>query len=431
MSAPTIPTARGDRRLALAAAAVIAVSVLVVIARALKLLPAAVATGVVLGGVLIGLRILMIFSARSAGTATRARVLTIVATVGLAISAVTVVASLPHLTSTGGTGKFVGDLAAHLWCVALLLLAAATVRTTGWRVLLGIGFAGFLGVSALARFVGTPLVNHLGVNSLFATAVYVPVTEELLKALPVVVIVFFALRRREARPSALDAALLGAVSGAGFALYENALYGRGGAAWSVDAPFSLLLPTERKGSIGTETYIAGGHLVYTALIGLGIGITAYYRGRLRFAALAAPIAVIDVLAEHICGNALVLVNAQGKEPLVERILSPLTLGGRLSSILLVGGVAGMVWFERRITGRSPIRAWFLLAPAEAGRRAQALAAAQRSERPGAGHGATPPPGQWALSAPPPPEWAPSAPPPPEWAPPPTTWTAPPSTGAPR
>jgi RsiW-degrading membrane proteinase PrsW (M82 family) len=365
-----------DRRLAVIAALSVGLSVVVVIVRTLGVLPSAVATALVLVGVAVALRGLLVFSARAATAGGRERVLTLVSTAGLAVSAVTVCAGLPQVTHAGGTGKFLDDLAAHLWVLGLLAVAVGSVRTFGWRVVVGTGFAGFLAVPTVARFIGTPVVSHFGSSSLFATAVYVPVTEEILKATPIVLVVVFAARRTSARPAALDLALLGAWSGAGFALYEDALYGRGGFDWSADKPFSLLLPTERSGAVGSTSYVAAGHLVYTALLGLGIGVTVLYRHRFRWARAAAPVAALVVVAEHVCANALPLVTATGTEPLVERVLDPLTLGGRLATFLLLVGAVAVTLVERRAVGRSPVPAWFLVRTPEARRRAAALAATQ-------------------------------------------------------
>jgi RsiW-degrading membrane proteinase PrsW (M82 family) len=372
---------RADRRLAIIAGVSVGLSVVVVIVRAFGVLPSALATAIVLVGVVVALRVLMLYSARSATAAGRARVLMLVSTAGIAISGVTVVASLPHLTATGGMGTFVGDLGTHLWALALLTIAVGPARTFGWRILVGTGLAGFLAVPSLARYIGTPVVTHFGTSSMFATAVYVPATEEILKALPVLLVAFFAVRRLANRPSALDLALLGAWSGTGFALYEDALYGRGGAQWSADPPFSLLLPTERSASLASTSYIAGGHLVYTALLGLGIGVAVLYRRRFRWAWVAAPVAALVAFGEHLCANSLPLVDAKGDEPLVERILSPLTLGGRLSTLLLVAGVVVFAVVERRAVGRTPLPAWFVVRPPEAARRTAALAAAQSSRKP--------------------------------------------------
>ena len=96
------------------------------------------------------------------------------------------------------------DLVAQLWALAVLAVAAGSVRTLGWRTFVSAGMAGFLAMTALAVTVGRPVVTALGPSSLFAHAVWVPVTEELCKAIPVIFVVIVALRRTTVRPLALD-----------------------------------------------------------------------------------------------------------------------------------------------------------------------------------------------------------------------------------
>src|SRR3974390_1487156 len=89
-----------DRRLAIVAAAGVTLALAALIARLANLLPAGVATVLVLIGATVGLRVAFRFAARSASAPSRARIVTLVSTVGLAISAVTALATLPHLTQT-------------------------------------------------------------------------------------------------------------------------------------------------------------------------------------------------------------------------------------------------------------------------------------------------------------------------------------------
>lgn len=370
-----------DRRMAVIGGCAVTLSVGAVVVRSLGILPSSAASVMVLVGVAIALRVALSYAARSASSPTRARVLSIVSNVGLAISTVTLVASLPHLTGAGGTGKFVGDVFAHLWTLALLTIAAGPIRTLGWRAYAGVGFVGFLAVPAMSRLVGTPVVHQLGSDSLVATALWAPVTEEVLKASPVLLILLLVARRADVRPAALDVLLLGTWTGAGFALYEDATYGRGGFAWSADAPFSLLVPSELRAG-GGSSIVAGGHLVYTGLLALGLGISVLYRRRYRWAWLAAPVAFLVVLGEHIAVNAQPLLTRTGAEPAVERILSPLTLGGRLSTLMLIAGVIGAVIIERRsIRPVSPPAQWPRLSPTEAARRMGQLALAQQQSLP--------------------------------------------------
>lgn len=366
-----------DRRLIVAGLACAALSAGAVVIRLLGLVPETAATIVVLIGAGVGLRLTMVFIGRSASGATRAQVVRLVSTVGLAVSAVTLLASLPVATRLGGLGHFVGDLLAHLWTLALLTALAGRVRTFNWRVFVGTGLTGYLALPALARLVGRPLVTSLGSTSVLATAIWAPFTEELIKALPLALIVFFAARRTGSRPSAIDMALVGAWAGTGFALYENTQFGRGGANWSADVPFSLLFPSELPNHVGHSTIIAGGHLVWTALVGLGLGIGFLYRRRFARAWLAIPVTFAVVVIEHGAVNAFPLKAANGSTPALETLVRVVTLNGWLSSLLLVVGFAVMLRFESKAVSAPETQADLLqLRPAVAARRGQELAAAQ-------------------------------------------------------
>ena len=76
----------------------------------------------------------------------------LVSTVALAISGLTVLASLPRITKTAGMHVFTVDLAAQLWTLALLMFVAGPVRTIGWRAFVGAGLTGLLGITALVIF---------------------------------------------------------------------------------------------------------------------------------------------------------------------------------------------------------------------------------------------------------------------------------------
>ncbi len=238
-------TTNGDRQLAAIAALCITLSLAAVLVHALGLASAPVAVTVVLlpVGVGVGLRVALVYAGRAAGSVRRTQVMTLVSSVGLGISVLTLVGVVPHLTQAGGMAKFGDDLFAHGWTLAVVTLAVATVRTLGWRAFLGAGLTGFLAVPAIAALIGRPVVSHLGTNSGLATAGWAPLIEEILKALPVLLIAVLAVRRSATRPSAADLLLLGLWSGAGFALFENAVYGRGGANWSAAPLASLLVPS--------------------------------------------------------------------------------------------------------------------------------------------------------------------------------------------
>jgi RsiW-degrading membrane proteinase PrsW (M82 family) len=137
--------------------------------------------------------------------------------------------------------------------------------------LLGAFLVGFLGLMGLARFMGRPVIVALGTNSLFAAALWVPITEEICKLLPLAFVLFFARRRSDARSSLLDVVVLAGCAAAGFAVSENASYGRGGFSLSAVPLVSLLSPAALKGSAFGWPMVQTGHLVHSALIALGIG----------------------------------------------------------------------------------------------------------------------------------------------------------------
>jgi RsiW-degrading membrane proteinase PrsW (M82 family) len=375
-------TASGDRRLGAIASVCIALSLAGVLVHALGLVSAPVAVTMVLLPVGVGLRVALTYAGRAASSARRTQVMTLVSSIGLGISALTLVSAVPHLTRAGGMGKFGADLFAHGWTLAIVTLAVGSVRTLGWRAFLGTGLMGFLAVPAIAALIGRPVVSHLGTNSGLASAGWAPLTEETLKALPVLLIAVLAARRRASRPSAADLLLLGLWSGAGFALFENAVYGRGGVNWSAAPLASLLIPSGTTTALhGRPGMLVSGHMLHTGLLALGIAITLLYKG-IRFARWALPAAFLVAVAEHSAVNGLLLTSRNGGSPSWAKVLAAFTLHGWLSILLFFIGSTAIVVYEwrnatrhaPRVSGQRP--AWLIPSPGEIGRRGAALATLQ-------------------------------------------------------
>ena len=275
-------------------------------------------------------------------------VLQLLSWVGLAISLLTLALSSPKLIEEGGgAGVVFGNIAQYLWTIALLVLAFAWTRTIGARALIGAALGGFFGVSSLAVLVGKPLVTKLGPDNLFILTVFAPVTEELLKLMPVALFLLLAMRSRQFRPSVGDVVLFGATVAVGFSMYENILYARAtGGGWLDTLPFSPALPfLSTYGSM-----LVGGHVVYTALASLGLAITVIYGGRIRLARWAWLVAFAVVLIEHMTVNRLMNISGDGPDLLV-RIGSIITLRGYLSTLLLLGGVVATGVYETRLVKR--------------------------------------------------------------------------------
>ena len=270
--------ARGDRRLGAIASVCIALSLAGVLVHALGLASAPLAVTMVLLPAGIGLRVALSYAGRAAGSVRRTQVMTLVSSIGLGISALTLFGVLPHLTRAGGGPTLGPTFSGPVWR-GPSYLAVGSVRTLGWRAFLGAGLTGFLAVPAIAALIGRPVVSHLGTDSGLATAGWAPLTEEILKALPVLLIAVLAVRRRASRPSAADLLLLGLWSGAGFALFENAVYGRGGVNWSAAPLASLLVPSGTTTALyGRPGMLVSGHMLHTGLLALGIAITLMYKG---------------------------------------------------------------------------------------------------------------------------------------------------------
>ncbi len=273
---------------------------------------------------------------------------------GLAVSLLILTFSAPRLLEQGGgAGLVLGNVAQYGWTIALLALAFAWTRTIGLRALAGAVLAGFFGVASLAVLIGKPLVDRLGSDSPYVTLLFAPVTEELLKLLPVALFLLLAARSRRWRPSVGDAVLFGFAVASGFAIYENILYGRGtDGGWFTTLPLSLLLP-----SIVTRgPMLVGGHAVYTGLASLGLAVSIIYGNRFRAARFALPVALALVMLEHVTVNRIASTGIFGGDPpwWAQMVLT-FTLHGYLSSLLFLAGVAAVAVFETRLVMRGGAR----------------------------------------------------------------------------
>jgi len=369
-----LPDRSADVRLAMIGGATVLFSITAFAAGMLGALPQGFSSAIVMLGMGIALKLTWTYVARSATTASRTRIAALMSNVGLAISALVVIAALPRLTKTSGVGLLLIDLLAQLWTLAILTAAASPMRTLGWRAFSGAFLFGFLGLTGLARFLGRPLIVALGTSSVLAAGIWVPVTEELCKMLPVILILVLALRRAEFRPSLLDLVLAGAWAAAGFAVYENATYGRGGFSLTASPLLSVIFPAILNGSAFGWTVAQAGHLVHTALIALGVGYAFLYRRRLPHSWIVAATALAAALVEHCSQNA---ISTGGANEIVAKILLVITLDGRLSILLLMAGIACIAILEwRAVGGGFRPREWLQLQPAEIQRRGVRLAALQ-------------------------------------------------------
>jgi RsiW-degrading membrane proteinase PrsW (M82 family) len=264
---------------------------------------------------------------------------------GLAMSLVTLALATPKLVEEGGGwGVILANLAQYGWTIVLLLVVFVKTRTIGARTLLGAALGGFFGVSSLAVSAGKPFVDRLGPQSVFVMTVFAPVSEELLKLMPVAIFLLLARRSRRFRPSMGDAVLFGITVACGMSTYENILYARetyGG--WLATLPFSPAMPFIHM----QNGMLVGGHVVYTALASLGLAVTLLYGSRVRVARYALPAALAVTIFEHMTVNRLVSLGSDDPGWFA-RLSLVVTLWGYLSTLLLVAGVAAVAAFETRL-----------------------------------------------------------------------------------
>ena len=229
----------------------------------------------------------------------------------------------------------------------LLLVVFVKTRTIGARALLGAALGGFFGVSALAVWAGKPFVDWLGPDSVFVSIVFAPVTEELLKLVPVAIFLLLARRSlRRFRPSIGDAVLFERhrrrvrdVDVRGTSWYVRDTYG----GWFVTLPFSPAMPFIHM----QNGMLVGGHVVYTALTSLGLAVTLLYGSRARLARYALPVTLAVTIFEHMTVNRLVLIGSDDRGWFAQLSLV-VTLWGYLSTLLLVAGVAAVAAFETHL-----------------------------------------------------------------------------------
>lgn len=363
MTAPRESTRRSNDSLLIAVAiASLAVSIVSAIVGALGLLPAPISIIIVLGATSFVIRLALILRSRASSSMSGSRVMNVVSLCGLGLSALIAIAMLGVTLQHEDPWLFIGDLAVHAWSIVLLLAAATPVRTVGWRAMLGIGLTGFLVVSALARTIGRPVITMFGIDNVFGRSIWVPLTEEGLKVLPVAIVVLIAYQNRDSRPSVIDIALLGACSGTGFSLIENSEYHNLIAQWDAAPPFSYVFPTMEQGYGPGLFDNWAGHTVWTTFLSIGIGFGVLYFRRFRFAWVAIPVTFLIVVVEHGLCNALVIAYHAGLLGAWQSILT-LTLGGMLSVYLLFAGFALLIWYERRpLRGSSGFRHGVFLTP---------------------------------------------------------------------
>jgi RsiW-degrading membrane proteinase PrsW (M82 family) len=200
-----------------------------------------------------------------------------------------------------------------------------------------------------------------GRESMFSGAVLVPILEETLKLLPLLIFLVPKWWRFRWTIGATDLMILGAAIGGGFTLHEDTLLGfiPGGVYGRTSAEFLLkthaatphlgpfyLFPSM---DIGTANTAFIGHTAATAFIGLTIGLARLLTGRLGKVAWVLPLwAWTWVVFDHGLFNYVADV---GRLPGLVKFIYTLDGYGKLSSVALYLLLLGALLLERWILWR--------------------------------------------------------------------------------
>lgn len=226
---------------------------------------------------------------------------------------------------SGRWGQLFGHARLHLWVTAWLLLATIASRTTSWREAVRFWVVGLFPVVLVVFLVTESTEAIIGLRG-FQTGFVVPLVEEVLKVVPLVLWVVVSMRRR-VTPSISDLMVLGYAVGAGFAFHEDALWSRLAADGFGGAPWGLLFPTFLHESRFVVT-----HSGWTMLAGIGVGIWAVHRSHSWAWVLGTAFVALAVV-DHAYANARGAMTA---------VLSILTFDGRLAGWLLLVGVPAVI-----------------------------------------------------------------------------------------
>jgi len=262
---------------------------------------------------------------------TRSPIYRFVSKIALYVTIALFLIQLPQLVN--GRWAEVGlEAALQLFVMGWLLLLTFRTRTVSIRSVLSFWFVGFFAVIVLVFAFVVPVSYLFGEQSGFVKGFWVPIMEELLKALPLIVVLATALRRPQFQLAISDMLILGLAVGFGYAFHEDALWGRIGADGFGGSFWGVFFPT-----FYYENLFTVAHAGWTALIGLALGWWYFFRHK-KFMWLIPAFVSGAVILDHMRLN----YRGAGK---IGDLMEYMVGSGRMLAEFLVFGIVVTVVFE--------------------------------------------------------------------------------------
>lgn len=228
----------------------------------------------------------------------------LIRTIALLMSVVVFLALLPSLAQVGGPGPLAMNLATHAYVLAWLMLLTLPVRSIGSREVLVAFFLGMFLIPGFVFLIGTPIRSWLADDPHTLAIIWAPLLEETGLLLAVAILAFRLVRRSAGPPGLADLFVLGFAVGAGYAIHEDALYGRFQPGWHTtfatvfDGAYGWAYPTFSDMTFGFSTY----HGAHGAFLGLAVAIAVLLVSRARWVAAVVPVAWAYSVVDHAAAN---------------------------------------------------------------------------------------------------------------------------------
>lgn len=228
----------------------------------------------------------------------------LIRTVALLLSAVTFLFLLPSLLQPGGPAPLAMNFVTHGYVLGWLMLLTLPVRSIASREVLTAFFLGMFFVPGFVFLIGVPIRTWLGGDLDTLAIVWAPLLEETALLLAAAIFAIRLARRAAGVPGLADLFVLGFAIGAGYAIHEDALYGRFQPGWHTsfatvfDGAYGWAYPTFSDAPTAFFSY----HGAHGALLALALGLVILLRRRTRWIVAVIPAVWIYSVFDHSVAN---------------------------------------------------------------------------------------------------------------------------------